>query len=137
MRKDTHFNFVIADDDQDDQNLLLQAFGESFSNYSSISVYNGRELMDFLLKRRNYANDLHSRPDFIFLDINMPKQNGYDALKELKSNDALQSIPVYIFSTTCSASDQQIMLGLGAEKCFIKPSTFQDYKKIIQEVIAE
>ena len=135
MNKDTHFNFVIADDDQDDQQLLLQAFEENCHNYSSFSVYNGRELMDYLLKERTFLNDIHSNPDFIFLDINMPLQNGYEVLRELKTHSGLQNIPVYIFSTACSLSDQETMTGLGAKKCFIKPSAFQDYKKIIREVI--
>jgi CheY-like chemotaxis protein len=136
IKQDDHFNFVIADDDPEDQLLLLQAFGESFQNYSSVSVYNGRELMDYLLKRRTYVDDVHGRPDFIFLDINMPGKNGYEVLKELKSNKAFQSIPVYIFSTSCSLSDQKVMMGLGAEKCYIKPSEYNDYKKIITEVRA-
>jgi len=135
-KQDGHFNFVIADDDQDDQQLLLQAFGESFNNYSSVSVYNGRELMDYLLKRKSYVNDQQSRPDFIFLDINMPEQNGYEVLIELKSIKELESIPVYIFSTACTESDQIIMIGLGAKKCYIKPSEYKGYKQIITEVIA-
>jgi CheY-like chemotaxis protein len=136
MRKEeTHFNFIIADDDQEDQQLLLQAFGDSFQNYSPVSVYNGRELMDYLLKRSAYADDAQSTPDFIFLDINMPEKNGYEALKELKSINKLQNIPVYIFSTTCSMSDQKLLLKLGAEKCYIKPSEYRGYKEIITEVM--
>ncbi len=135
MKKASHFNFVIADDDQDDQQTLLQAFKENFNNYSSFSVYDGRELMDYLLKEKEYLNDLHSNPDFIFLDINMPLQNGYEVLKELKAHNELKKIPVYVFSTACSVGDRKIMMGLGAEKCFIKPSLFAEYKKIIEEVI--
>jgi len=136
MKNETPFDFVIADDDQDDQQTLLQAFKDNFNNFNSFSVYNGRELMDYLLKEKKYSDDLHSNPDFIFLDINMPLQNGYEVLKELKAHAELKKIPVYIFSTACSPSDREIMMGLGAQKCFIKPSLYKDYKTIIEEVIA-
>jgi DNA-binding NarL/FixJ family response regulator len=98
-------------------------------------VYNGRELMDYLLKEKNYLNNSDRQPDFIFLDINMPFQNGYQVLQELKVHADLQKIPVYIFSTACSPSDQEKMIGLGAKKCYIKPSAFHDYREIIREVV--
>ena len=136
MESVAHYNFIIADDDKDDQDLLLKAFTNSSVKYESISVFNGRQLMDYLLCRKNYKNEIHALPDFIFLDINMPGKNGFEVLRELKANTSLQNIPVYIFSTTCSLNDQKIMLGLGAEKCYIKPYLINDYQVMIKEIIS-
>src|SRR5688572_30724519 len=124
METKAYFNFVIADDDVDDQDLLLQAFAESAIKYESTSVFNGRQLMDYLLHCEEYIDAKHPDPDIIFLDINMPEKNGFEVLKELKANSSLRKIPVYIFSTSCSPSDQKIMIGLGAEKCYVKPILF-------------
>ena len=136
MKTNTHLNFVIADDDADDQQLLIQAFNETAINYDLTSVYNGSQLMDYLLCREYYKNKNHPDPDFIFLDINMPLKNGFEVLRELKANNALRNIPVYIFSTSCSPNDQKVMADLGAKKCYVKPASFEGYKKIITEIVA-
>jgi CheY-like chemotaxis protein len=137
MEANTHFSFVIVDDDKDDQELLLQAFKECTMNYDSLAVFDGSQLMNYLLCREQYTDVRHSNPDFIFLDINLPLKNGFEVLTELKSNKDLKGIPIYIFSTTLSPKDQQRMLNLGAKKCFTKPTAFADYKKMINEIVAD
>ena len=136
MKTLNHINILIADDDQDDQTLLLQALTESEINYSSVSFYNGYQLMNYLLNRDIYKDSTHENPDLIFLDINMPVLNGLETLREIKSNDAIKNIPVYVFTTTCSPKEKSDAISLGARRFFTKPCDFDDIKKMVNEVVA-
>jgi DNA-binding response OmpR family regulator len=126
---------LVADDDKEDQHLLMQAFKENEIDCDLVPFYNGRQLMDYLLFRGEYKNDHHTDPDFIVLDINMPLQNGFEVLREIQENMALQNIPIYIFTTSHASEDRSLAIGLGATKFFTKPDDFKEIKKIVREIV--
>ncbi|MDF2437800.1 MAG: response regulator [Bacteroidota bacterium] len=87
---------LLADDDEDDRFFFELALSELKRNVKLDSVVNGEKLMHYL----NGAGD--KLPDVLFLDINMPKKNGAECLKEIKAIDSLKDIPVIIHSTALS-----------------------------------
>ena len=90
---------LIAEDDADDRFLLQAAFEENRFNDKLHFVENGVELLDFL--QRHTQNEQTARmPHFILLDLNMPKKDGREVLRELKQHPIYKKIPVIIFSTT-------------------------------------
>lgn len=120
-------SILIADDDEDDKFLLKSAFEESGIDAPLSFVDNGQELLDFLQKAKKL-------PSIILLDLNMPKKDGREALKEIKENPKFRSIPILILTTSNSPEDIKNCYFLGAN-CFItKPSTFEGLMKVIGEL---
>jgi CheY-like chemotaxis protein len=134
MRKPC-FKILIADDDPDDQLFILEALRDLEISFDPVSVFNGKQLLDYLQNKDAFDNRGNIVPDFIILDINMPVQNGWDALKEIKSILSLKNIPVYILSTSCSLAEKEIATHLGVVRCFVKPSSFDGMKDIISEML--
>jgi CheY-like chemotaxis protein len=133
--RDRHLNIVIADDDSDDQLLTQQAIQELGLDFSVTSVYDGFQLMDYLLKRKDFAANTDALPDFILLDINMPLLNGFGALAQMKDNETLKHIPVYILSTSHSKADLTLSRQLGADGFYTKPIMFDQLKNILEEIV--
>ena len=114
---------LIAEDNEDDYVLTRDAFIETGLPVELLWVKDGEELMDFL------KNDA---PDLILLDLNMPKKNGKEALKEIKSDRRLRRIPVVAFSTSGSESDVQSTFDLGINSYIQKPVGFDQYVRVLR-----
>lgn len=94
-------SILIADDDAYDRELIKAAFDENSTQHHIGVVENGEELLHYLKCNGHYADEtLHPFPQIILLDLNMPEKDGYKALKELKTDHALKSIPVIILTTS-------------------------------------
>jgi CheY-like chemotaxis protein len=130
-----HLNIVIADDDSDDHLLAQQAINELGVDSQIFSVYDGFQLLDLLLKRKSYETDNSPLPDLILLDINMPLLNGFGALAQIKANDQLKNIPIYVLSTSHSKTDMLLARRLGADGFYTKPILFEHLKRILDEIV--
>lgn len=120
---------TLADDDEDDRLFFTDAFEELKINTIVNTVNNGKELLNFL----NHPETV--LPHIIFLDLNMPILNGVDCLKEIKLNDKFKDIAVAIYSTSSSDQDVEDTFVLGANIYIKKPSSFDDLKKILSDVV--
>lgn len=121
---------LIAEDDADDRFLLQTAFEENGFRDRLHFVENGVEVFDFLnntLKEESAA----SLPRFILLDLNMPKKDGREVLKELKQNPILKKIPVIVFSTTNNEHEMRRCYELGANSYITKPNSFESLVKTV------
>lgn len=120
------FRILIADDDTDDVQLTKDCFSENHLPIDVNDVGDGQILIDHLKGMMNVSN-LRDLPQLILLDLNMPRKNGLEALKELKQDDALRKIPVVIFSTSQASKDVEKAYELGAS-CFVsKPNTLEEW----------
>lgn len=122
---------LVADDDEDDRMFTKEAFEENHLLNDIRFVNDGVELMDYLKRRAKYANPADSpRPGIILLDLNMPKMDGREALKEIKSDPALKTIPVVVLTTSKTEKDVLQTYDLGVN-CFItKPVTFSSFIEV-------
>ncbi len=117
-------NILLADDDPDDCDLFRIAIRELKIEATLTTVYDGVQLMNLL---KEYG----TLPCVLFLDQNMPKKNGTACLKEIKSDEKLSKLPVYILSTS-SDKDTIKKLYLGGARHYIKkPNGFSDLKKLV------
>jgi two-component system response regulator len=132
MEKKT-YTIVIAEDDLDDQDFIKMALKDVSHKVEVNSVYNGMQLMDYLLKREAYKN-IQILPDLVILDLNMPLVDGFDVLKQMREHNLLDKIPVYVLSTTRNQEHFMLATGLGARGFYTKPVNLQDLKKIVSEV---
>ncbi len=110
---------VFADDDTDDRLLLQEAFEENNLKCTLDFVEDGVELLDYLEKNTTV-------PSLILLDINMPRKDGKQILKEIKSSPQWRHIPVIMFTTSKSPEDIRKCYDLGANSFIVKPSSFEN-----------
>lgn len=117
---------LMADDDDDDFLLTKKALGESKLLNTLVRVKDGEELLDYLHGRGDYADKAPERPGVILLDLNMPRKDGREALKEIKATPDLQDIPVVIFTTSKAEEDIYRSYQLGSNSFITKPVTFEN-----------
>ncbi|MGM9508770.1 response regulator [Larkinella sp. GY13] len=120
--KSLHTSILIADDDADDRLLIEQAFRECNLTSELHFVEDGEELMNFLYQREPYASAL--RPSLILLDLNMPRKNGIQALREIKANEQFRQIPVVVLTTSTAEEDILRTYDLGVSSYISKPFDF-------------
>src|SRR4051812_5230117 len=130
------FTIVMADDDLDDQFLIKTALKDAKVPVFLYPVYDGIQLLDFLLKRYQFKNVPH-KPDIIFLDLNMPLMDGFEALKQIKKNPELKDVPVYILTTSRAEEDKRQALELGATGFYTKGASSKEINRIVKEVCLE
>lgn len=122
---------LMADDDEDDYLLTKKALKESKLLNTLVRVKDGEELLDYLNCRGMYADAPCERPGVILLDLNMPKMDGREALKEIKSNADLRDIPIVIFTTSKAEEDIYRSYQLGSNSFITKPVTFESLIKVM------
>lgn len=118
-------HIILAEDDIDDQNIFQIALQEIDSTISTEFVSNGKELLNLLQT---------SKPDLLFLDLDMPYKNGLECLIEMKNEPELEKIPVIVFSSTTKPSNIQTAYEMGAHLFFIKPPVYTDYLSSIKAI---
>lgn len=123
-------NILLADDDIDDCIFFKQAVNELLlpSNYTA--VHDGEQLM------RQLTNKTNTLPHVLFLDLNMPRKNGFECLSDIKCNEKLKQLPVIMFSTSFEQGVVDQLYLNGAHYFIRKPSEFSQFKKIIHQTIA-
>jgi CheY-like chemotaxis protein len=124
---------LIADDDPEDRMLIQVALKKAKLATDIRWVENGEELLDYLYQRERYAepNDA-PRPDLVLLDLNMPRKNGFEALKEIKASPALRTIPIIILTTTQADTEIYRSYDLGASAFITKPVSFEGLVNAMQ-----
>lgn len=124
---------LVAEDDADDRFLLQTALKETGFTERVVFAENGVELMNQLDTIQNVQGQ-YNYPTFILLDLNMPKMDGREALKKIKTNDLLRKIPVIVFSTTKNQTEVKRCYDLGANTYIVKPVTFDNLLEIIRQI---
>lgn len=121
-------HLLLADDDLDDCLLFQEALEEIPLSTRLTTVHNGEQLMQWL----GEPNEL---PAVLFLDLNMPRKNGFECLLEIKNNSRLKALPVIIFSTSFEQGPMDQLYQGGAHYYIRKPNQFSQLKALIQQVL--
>ena len=122
---------LLIDDDPDDQLLFQEALSEADTSVTYLSAFNG---MDALEKLNSGVVPI---PDLIFMDMNMPRMNGLDCLKELKKNEWLKAIAVTMYSTSGTSGQRQECFENGAIGYIAKPSDFWQLRDMLKQILTE
>jgi CheY-like chemotaxis protein len=123
-------NILLADDDTDDCIFFKKALGELLLSTHLTTVHDGEQLMQLL------TNETNVLPHVLFLDLNMPRKNGFECLTEIKSSKKMKQLPVIVFSTSFEQDVVNQLYNNGAQYFIRKPSEFSQFKKIIQLSLA-
>jgi CheY-like chemotaxis protein len=123
----------MADDDADDRLLAKDALNECHLANDLHFVENGEELLDYLYRRNRFSQMSDSpRPGLILLDLNMPKKDGREALKEIKADPELRKIPVVVLTTSRADTDIGRIYDLGANSFISKPVSFDSLVEVMK-----
>jgi CheY-like chemotaxis protein len=126
-------DIVIAEDDEDDRFLIEQAFEASGIRNNIRFVSDGHGLMTLLARLKESRGRL---PGLILLDLNMPRKDGRQVLRELKHDPLLRKIPVIIFTTSNAREDIAQCYELGANAFITKPVTLARFTEILKNIKA-
>lgn len=125
----------MVDDDEDDCILVEAALEEARFNCIFRCIQDGCEMMDYLNRSGRYCNpEAAPIPDLILLDLNMPKMNGRDVLKSLKTSPDFRAIPVIILTTSTDVEDVKVCYDLGANSYITKHSSFDGLRSAIETI---
>lgn len=125
LKQTAPLTILMADDDDDDCLLTHAAFKRAQITNELRFVHNGEELLDYLLRRGAFSDPTSSpRPALILLDLNMPRKDGREALRDIKANPVLRRIPVVVLTTSSATEDVNNTYDLGANSFVTKPVTF-------------
>lgn len=126
-------SILIAEDDFEDRMLVKEALEENRLVNNIHFVENGEELVDYLKNKGKYADkSLYPAPGLILLDLNMPKKDGREALKEIKSDPILRRIPVIVLTTSKAEEDIVKTYDLGVSSFITKPVTFSSLVDVMK-----
>jgi two-component system, chemotaxis family, response regulator Rcp1 len=123
---------LLVDDNPADTGLTSEVLAGSGCPTNIHAVIDGVEAIAFLRQKGKYANAL--LPDFVILDLEMPKMNGHAVLAEVKADPILRKIPIAVFSTSDARQDIARSYELGAN-CYVrKPGNLQDYISAVKSI---
>lgn len=129
MDKATTKTIFLAEDDEDDFLLFKEAIKDHNEPVSLNWVKDGDELMKILKTKQA------EKPDMVFLDINMPRKNGFECLTEIRQDEMLKYLPIIIFSTSNDSALVSWMYNSGANSYLCKPTDFNQLKAAIRKAI--
>jgi two-component system, response regulator len=133
MKNRRSITILLADDDADDRMMASDALEESRLANDLRCVEDGEELMDYLHRRGKYASPKDApRPGLILLDLNMPRKDGREALKEIKAEPELRSIPVIVLTTSKAEEDIYRTYDLGVNSFITKPVNFESLVAVMK-----
>ena len=135
MSDNVHKIVLMADDDPEDCMLATEAFIKSGAEAAFSCVLDGVELMAYLSERSSHEEQ--GLPALILLDLSMPRKDGMRALIEIKSNPALQHIPVVILTTSAEQTEADATMKAGAESFFTKPATFDKWVEMMKSLASQ
>jgi CheY-like chemotaxis protein len=124
---------LMADDDADDRMLAKDAWEETRPANELQFVEDGEQLLDYLRNRGRYRDRLAAPlPSIILLDLNMPKKDGREALREIKSDPFLKKIPVIVLTTSRAEEDVSNSYDLGVNSFIVKPARFESLVEVMR-----
>lgn len=126
-----NIKLLIVDDDEDDRQLFIESAKEVDENIICITANDGQQALQILKDKAN------SLPDYIFLDLRMPRFSGKKTIEQIKSDPDLLHIPVIIYTTSRELQESDNLKNLGAARFVSKPVNPEEIYYLISAVIEE
>lgn len=126
-----NIDILIVDDDEDDKQLFIESVKEVDENINCVTASDGQEAILFLKDEHN------TLPDYIFLDLRMPRINGKQCLEEIRKDKRLRNIPVFIYTTSKNVQDSIDLKKMGAVHFITKPENPTEIYYILSLILGE
>ncbi len=125
---------LLVEDDPNDVELTIEAFKEYNLSNEILVVRDGAEALDYLYHRGEFIQEPARNPVVILLDLKMPKVDGIQVLRQIKSDKDLQTIPVVILTSSRESHDLETCYQLGANAYVVKPVKFSDFVEAVKQI---
>ena len=133
IRQSKPITILLAEDDPDDALMAREALEESRVANALHIVGDGEELMDYLYARNKYRDrDPNDLPGLVLLDLNMPKMDGREALRDIKADASLKRMPIVVLTTSKAEEDIFRTYDLGVNSFISKPVSFASLVEIMK-----
>jgi len=126
-----NISILLVDDDDDDKQLFIESVKEVDEDISCVTASDGQEAIILLKDEHN------TLPDYIFLDLRMPRINGKQCLEEIRKDKRLRHIPVFIYTTSKNVQDSIDLKKMGAVHFISKPENPTEIYYILSMILSE
>lgn len=126
---------LFVEDNRADVTLLNHFIEASDFEGRTEWAYDGEEALDYLFKRRRHEKAL--TPDLVVLDLNLPKLDGREVLKEMRSNPQTENLPVVILTSSMREEDRLVGQAHGVQGFLTKPSDIDGFEKVVTRILTE
>jgi len=129
-------SILLAEDCTQDAELILEALAESQQAHWVTRVKDGVEALAYLRREGQYAQRRPGHPAVVLLDIKMPRLDGLEVLRSMRSNPALKLIPVVMLTSSREKQDLVRSYALGSNAYLVKPVKFSEFVMAVQQLAA-
>jgi two-component system, chemotaxis family, response regulator Rcp1 len=130
MKSSVHI--LIVEDNPGDAKLLQRYLSRSSLAFETNFVTDGEEAIQYLQKQPPFENAI--TPDFVILDLNIPKKSGHEVLEEVKGDITLRTIPILVLTSSSAEVDIKRARALGANAYLLKPMDLQGFEFLVKEI---
>src|SRR6187431_1679646 len=120
---------LLVEDDRDDQSLFCESLKELYPGFICEMANDGPQALEMIAQNTFY--------DYIFIDLNLPKLDGFQVLEAIQQTKLVQNLPLIILSSTSRQSDIDRCHDLGATSFYTKPSSFTELVDVMREAFRE
>lgn len=132
---DRHLHVILmAEDSSNDAELTLGALSQNNLASHVVVVQDGADAIDYLFRRGSFAGREGPQPILVLLDLKMPKVNGLEVLRVMKTSPDLANVPVVMLSSSCEELDLKEAQQLGANAYVMKPVRFADFVDAVKTI---
>ena len=125
---------LLADDDPNDVELTLSALAEYNLANEVVVVCDGAEALDYLYRRGQFAERPGDHPVVVLLDLKMPKVDGLEVLRQVKTDPALKTIPIVVLTSSRQEQDIVESYNLGVNAYVVKPVAFDKFVEVVKQL---
>jgi CheY-like chemotaxis protein len=125
---------LMVEDDPNDVELTLTALEEYNLANEVVVTHDGEEALDYLYCRGNFSTRVNEHPAVLLLDLKLPKVDGLEVLKQIKSDEKLRMIPVVVLTSSHEEKDMVTSYKLGVNAYVVKPVDFHEFVNAIKEL---
>ena len=127
-------SILLAEDNPKDVELTLTALAENHLANEVVVARDGEEALDYLLRRGRFALRAEGNPAVVLLDLKMPRVDGLEVLRRIKSDDTLKTVPVVMLTSSREERDLVESYRLGANAYVVKPVGFEQFVDAVREI---
>lgn len=125
---------LLVEDNKDDEALILRAFKKNNINNNIIVTRDGSEALEWLYGEKGEGRKVNEMPDLILLDLKLPKINGLEVLKKIRSNESTKLLPVVVLTTSVEKTDITESYILNANSYLKKPVDFNEFINVVKDL---
>jgi CheY-like chemotaxis protein len=127
-------SILLAEDNAKDVELILTALAENHLAEEIVVARDGEEALDYLFRRGRFALRAEGNPAVVLLDLKMPRVDGLEVLRRIKSDETLKTVPVVMLTSSREERDLAESYRLGINAYVVKPVGFERFVEAVREI---